>query len=82
MTEQPIPDAYRIGDHWWEAWSTRRTIRLLAPDAPPQRRRKSPDRWGRTWQAEYDGAPRAWRAYTRLGAVRRAARKMQGETPA
>ena len=35
------------------------------------------DRWGRRWQAEWDGAPRAYRAYTSWGALIRSGRAMK-----
>lgn len=35
------------------------------------------DKWRRTWQCEWDGAPRAYRAYTSWGALHRALRAAQ-----
>lgn len=35
------------------------------------------DRWGRHWQAEWNGAPRAFRAYTSWGALIRTGRAMK-----
>lgn len=35
------------------------------------------DRWGRHWQSEWNGAPRAYRAYTSWGALIRSGRAMK-----
>lgn len=76
-TNTPLPDAYRIGWHWWEDVSAHRTTKLLGND-PRWSRRRTSDRWHRTWQAEWNGCQRAVRAYTRLGVIRKAARRIDG----
>ena len=74
------PDAYRIGWHWWEDWSARRTMRVFRPSIKPVKMRRSRDRWHRCWQAEWPDCQRAVRAYTRLGVIRKAVRAQRGES--
>jgi hypothetical protein len=58
----PSIDYYRVQVVYpWHARSARRRVRPVRP-------------WARTWQAEWDGALCAPRAYTRWGIERRAPR--------
>lgn len=71
-------DAYRIGYgplfRWFQGpWLLLRAGR--SPRLPDGAlRRGSSDRWGRCWQAEWDGCQRAPRAWTRRGVLRKGER--------
>lgn len=64
-------ETYRIGNSSgrWSRWYT-----LTGPHVPRLKLRGRPDRWLRTWQAEWDGCKRAPRAWTERGVRRKAAR--------
>lgn len=64
-------ETYRIGNESGR-WTSRTTLTL--PKLPRLKMRGRPDRWLRTWQAEWDGCKRAPRAWTERGVLRKARR--------